>query len=86
MTTNLQQRFDEKFPPQKLFVRRKAGEFSELKGTDEILAFIAQEFELAAQAVEKNIRTDDTQMNDDHVYDEAICDAAAIIRNWGKEL
>lgn len=50
--TTLKERFEEKFPKQKLFVRENSNEFSNLKSTEELLTFIKQELMLLAKEVE----------------------------------
>lgn len=97
MTTNLQRRFEEKFPD---------GLYTQLQYTsrtgdnrkddwdnkdDNILAFIAQEFELAAQEVEKEKKTkwnrfDNNSESCAMTHNDALEVAADIIRNRGREI
>lgn len=82
MTTNLKERFMEKFSDSKhyyYFARASTG--------DEVLAFIKQELELLVEEVEKG------KCKDEYFYDEflegvtqGIENAAAIIKNSIKEL
>lgn len=82
MTTNLQQRFEAQFSKNAVHLRivgKQTGYVFEDNVTDPILAFIAQEFELAALEVEKT--GDEYTQVGDAIVNATLYHAAAIIRN-----